>query len=124
MPDVLEHHFAVVRVPVGPIDDHGVARDIFANDLFEVHIEHAGLRSSDLLKTFEDAIEVGRATSTSVAYRHDGRPLFAWRSVGSVIRQGSNPIAFPAMLTATEARVGIANCTMMAFAQVWRQNWV
>jgi len=124
MPNVLKHHFAVPRVLVSPIDDHGVGRDIFAKDLFEIHIEHAGRRSSDGFKTFEDAIEVGRATSSSVAYCNDGRSLVAWRSVGSVIVQGSNPIAFPAMLTATEARVGIANGAMIATAQVWRQHWI
>lgn len=124
MPNVLEHHFAIVGVLISPVDDHGVARHLFANDLFEIDIKHASIRAGDSLKALEDTIEVGRATSTTVAHRDDGRSLRAWRSVDPVIVQGCDAIALPAMLTATKVRVGIANGAMITTAQVGRQNWI
>jgi hypothetical protein len=120
MPNILKHHLAVVGVLVSPIDDHGVARDFFANNLFEVDIEDASIRTGDGLKALEDAIEVGWAARATVAHRHDGRSLLAWRSVGTVVVQGRNAVALPAMLPATEARIGIANGAMIATAQVGR----
>mmetsp|Transcript_26025 Transcript_26025/g.54014 ORF Transcript_26025/g.54014 Transcript_26025/m.54014 type:complete len:226 (+) Transcript_26025:286-963(+) len=114
--DVLEHHLAVVRVLVGPVDDHRAAGDVSTRDLLELDVKDASLCARDLLEAVKDAIEVSIATSAAVAHHHHCRSAAAGRAANTIVCQRRHPVALPAMLTLPKRWVRVSNGAVEARA--------
>mmetsp|Transcript_97118 Transcript_97118/g.283800 ORF Transcript_97118/g.283800 Transcript_97118/m.283800 type:complete len:265 (-) Transcript_97118:756-1550(-) len=122
--NVLKHHLAVVRVLVGPVDDHRPAGDVSTGDLLELDVEDAGLRARDLLEALKDAVEVSVAASAAVAHHHHGRSAAAGRAANTIVCQRRHPVALPAVLAPPKSWVGVSNGAVEARAQIGGQDWV
>mmetsp|Transcript_69202 Transcript_69202/g.195367 ORF Transcript_69202/g.195367 Transcript_69202/m.195367 type:complete len:212 (+) Transcript_69202:335-970(+) len=68
--DVLKHHLAIPRILVCPVDDDRLACHLLTLNFLKLDVENASVGTCDLLEAIQGAIEVTRATGTTIA-NHD-----------------------------------------------------